>query len=113
MIVGVVLLLIITSYVVYPVYFDKYVLMNIPEYKRLSEVLDASKKSMDECKINIAKYKNELDTLAKLGGTEAEILAQGRKRDQLEKRIESYKRELKQFTGKQLDYILNKPATYL
>jgi chromosome segregation ATPase len=99
MIVGVVLVLIIIAYVVYPVYFDKYVLMNIPAYKRLSEVLDASKESMDECKANIAKYKNELDKIEKLGGTEAEILAQGRKRDQLEKRIESYKTELKQFTG--------------
>lgn len=99
MIMGVVLVLIIIAYIAYPVYFDKYVLMNIPEYRRLKDVLDASKKSLDECKADIAKYKGELDKLAKLGGTEAEILARERKRVELEKRIESYKEELKQFTG--------------
>jgi hypothetical protein len=99
MVVGVILVLIIIAYFVYPVYFDKYVLMNIPEYRRLSDVLDTSKKSLDEAKTTIAKYKGELDKLSKLGGTEAEMLASGRKKIELEKRIESYKRELKQFTG--------------
>jgi len=99
MVVGVVLMLIIIAYFVYPVYFDKYVLMNIPEYRRLSEVLDASKKSLDEAKVTIAEYKSELDKISKIGGAEAEILASGRKKIELEKRIESYKRELKQFTG--------------
>jgi hypothetical protein len=99
MAVGVVLVLIIIAYIIYPVYFDKYILMNIPEYRHLSEVIDASNKSLNEYKTDIAKYKGELNKLAKLGGTEAEILKSGRKSVKLEKRIESYKRELKQFTG--------------
>lgn len=99
MIIGIVLVLIIIAYVVYPVYFNKYVLMNIPEYRRLSEVLGASKKSLEECKATIAKYKGELDSLSKRGGTEAEILERERKIVEMGKRIESYEKELKQFTG--------------
>lgn len=99
MVMGVVLILIIIAYFIYPIYFEKYILMNIPEYRRLSDVLDESKKSLEESKTNIAKHKKELDTLAKLGGTEAEILKRERKKVELEKRIESNKRELKQFTG--------------
>jgi len=99
MIMGVVLVLIIISYFVVPLYFDKYVLMNIPEYRRLSEVLDESKKSLDGFKSDIATYKGKRDKLRKLWGTEAGIVESDRKTVELEKRLESRKRELKQFTG--------------
>lgn len=66
---------------------------------RLSGVLAVSKKSLDETKTTITKYKSELDSLAKIGGTETEISVREGKIVELEKKIYSYEKELKQLTG--------------
>jgi hypothetical protein len=100
MLMGVVLVLFIIAYFVYPLYFEKYVLMKIPEYRLLSNNLYASKKSIDDYKALIEKGKSELDSLAKTVGTTGTMnLAIDLKKVELEKRLTSSEKKLVQYTS--------------
>lgn len=95
----VILLIIIIWYVVYPAYFEKYVLMNIPEYRSLKNVLKASEKTVRDAKEYIKKYSDDIEKIKKSGGTPSELLKYESDKVALETRIESYKRELEELTG--------------
>jgi archaellum component FlaC len=95
----VILLIIIIWYVTYPIYFEKYVLMNIPEYRHLRVALNTSEKIVQDTKEYIKKYSDEIEKIKTSRGTPSELLKYERDKVALETRIESYKHELEELTG--------------
>lgn len=88
----VVLVILVVAYMMYPIYFEQYVLMRIPEYYALKTAVQESKKVLEELKSDLKKHKEELKKIDQRGGTEAELLAYQRKRIELEKRIKVFQR---------------------
>jgi hypothetical protein len=92
-VIGVILVMLVLVYVMYPLYFEKYVLMNIPEYRLLKNVLNESKKTLDLTDVSIKEYKKRVE------GTDAENQSNKLQIAELETQITSLKEELVEFTG--------------
>lgn len=99
-VIGVIFILLIIAYVVYPLYFEQYVLMQIPEYANLRNAVTRSKKLLVELIKKLELHRKKMKIMQKSAGSTAnELLAKHREIVELEKDIESLKDSAKHNTG--------------